>query len=61
VVLCALVSLDGDGSTTYIITIAAPAALQGYDMNRLYPSVSDGDERDDEPALGRADRVRPAR
>jgi len=29
VVLCALVSLDGDGSTTYIITIAALLPLYG--------------------------------
>ena len=37
VVLCALVSLDGDGSTTYIITIAALLPLyKRYDMNRLY-------------------------
>jgi citrate-Mg2+:H+ or citrate-Ca2+:H+ symporter, CitMHS family len=37
VVLCALVSLDGDGSTTYIITIAALLPLyQRYEMNRLY-------------------------
>ncbi|WP_076069485.1 CitMHS family transporter [Sphingomonas montana] len=37
VVLCALVSLDGDGSTTYIITIAALLPLyKRFDMNRLY-------------------------
>ncbi len=37
VVLCALVSLDGDGSTTYIITIAALLPLyKRYGMNRLY-------------------------
>ena len=37
VVLCALVSLDGDGSTTYIITIAALLPLyKRYEMNRLY-------------------------
>jgi len=37
VVLCALVSLDGDGSTTYIITMAAMLPLyKRYDMNRLY-------------------------
>ncbi|KQM31770.1 CitMHS family transporter [Sphingomonas sp. Leaf10] len=37
VVLCAIVSLDGDGSTTYIITIAALLPLyKRYDMNRLY-------------------------
>ncbi len=37
VALCALVSLDGDGSTTYIITIAALLPLyKRYDMNRLY-------------------------
>ena len=37
VVLCAIVSLDGDGSTTYIITIAALLPLyKGFDMNRLY-------------------------
>ncbi len=37
VVLCALVSLDGDGSTTYIITIAALLPLyKRYAMNRLY-------------------------
>jgi len=37
VVLCALVSLDGDGSTTYIITIAALLPLyKRFNMNRLY-------------------------
>ncbi len=37
VALCAVVSLDGDGSTTYIITIAALLPLyKRYDMNRLY-------------------------
>ncbi|KEZ18255.1 Citrate transporter [Sphingobium yanoikuyae] len=37
VVLCAIVSLDGDGSTTYIITIAALLPLyKRFDMNRLY-------------------------
>jgi CitMHS family citrate-Mg2+:H+ or citrate-Ca2+:H+ symporter len=37
VVLCAVVSLDGDGSTTYIITIAALLPLyKRFDMNRLY-------------------------
>ncbi|KFL47374.1 hypothetical protein IL54_2797 [Sphingobium sp. ba1] len=37
VVLCALVSLDGDGSTTYIITIAALLPLyKRFGMNRLY-------------------------
>jgi CitMHS family citrate-Mg2+:H+ or citrate-Ca2+:H+ symporter len=37
VVLCALVSLDGDGSTTYIITIAALLPLyKRFEMNRLY-------------------------
>jgi CitMHS family citrate-Mg2+:H+ or citrate-Ca2+:H+ symporter len=37
VVLCALVSLDGDGSTTYIITIAALLPLyKRFDMSRLY-------------------------
>ncbi|MET0271060.1 MAG: CitMHS family transporter [Sphingomonas sp.] len=37
VALCAMVSLDGDGSTTYIITIAALLPLyKRYDMNRLY-------------------------
>ncbi|WP_260928953.1 CitMHS family transporter [Novosphingobium sp. 9] len=37
VVLCALVSLDGDGSTTYIITMAAMLPLyKRYGMNRLY-------------------------
>ncbi|WCT71881.1 CitMHS family transporter [Sphingomonas naphthae] len=37
VILCALVSLDGDGSTTYIITIAALLPLyKRFDMNRLY-------------------------
>lgn len=37
VVLCAIVSLDGDGSTTYIITIAALLPLyKRYDMSRLY-------------------------
>lgn len=37
VVLCAVVSLDGDGSTTYIITIAALLPLyKRYEMNRLY-------------------------
>jgi CitMHS family citrate-Mg2+:H+ or citrate-Ca2+:H+ symporter len=37
VVLCALVSLDGDGSTTYIIAIAALLPLyKRYDMSRLY-------------------------
>ncbi|MET0239285.1 MAG: CitMHS family transporter [Sphingobium sp.] len=37
VVLCAAVSLDGDGSTTYIITIAALLPLyKRYAMNRLY-------------------------
>ncbi|MBV2147725.1 CitMHS family transporter [Sphingobium sp. AS12] len=35
--LCALVSLDGDGSTTYIITIAALLPLyKRFGMNRLY-------------------------
>ena len=37
VVLCSIVSLDGDGSTTYIITIAALLPLyKRFDMNRLY-------------------------
>ena len=37
VVLCSVVSLDGDGSTTYIITIAALLPLyKRFDMNRLY-------------------------
>ena len=37
VVLCAIVSLDGDGSTTYLITIAALLPLyKRFDMNRLY-------------------------
>jgi CitMHS family citrate-Mg2+:H+ or citrate-Ca2+:H+ symporter len=37
VVLCAMVSLDGDGSTTYIITIAALLPLyKRFGMNRLY-------------------------
>ncbi|MBJ6123268.1 CitMHS family transporter [Sphingomonas mollis] len=37
VALCAVVSLDGDGSTTYIITIAALLPLyKRFDMNRLY-------------------------
>ncbi|EZP52376.1 MULTISPECIES: CitMHS family transporter [unclassified Sphingomonas] len=37
VLLCALVSLDGDGSTAYIITIAAMLPLyRRYGMNRLY-------------------------
>ena len=37
VVLCALVSLDGDGSTTYIITIAALLPLyKRFDMKRIY-------------------------
>jgi CitMHS family citrate-Mg2+:H+ or citrate-Ca2+:H+ symporter len=37
VVLCALVSLDGDGSTTYIITMAAMLPLyKRFDMNRLH-------------------------
>lgn len=37
VVLCAVVSLDGDGSTTYIITIAALLPLyKRFNMNRLY-------------------------
>ncbi|EIZ80550.1 citrate transporter [Novosphingobium sp. Rr 2-17] len=37
VVLCALVSLDGDGSTTYIITMAAMLPLyKRFGMNRLY-------------------------
>ncbi len=37
VVLCAVVSLDGDGSTTYIITIAALLPLyKRFDMSRLY-------------------------
>lgn len=37
VVLCALVSLDGDGSTTYIITISALLPLyKRFEMNRLY-------------------------
>ncbi|MFD1789895.1 CitMHS family transporter [Sphingomonas floccifaciens] len=37
VVLCAVVSLDGDGSTTYIICIAALLPLyKRFDMNRLY-------------------------
>jgi len=37
VVLCALVSLDGDGSTTYIITISALLPLyKKFDMNRRY-------------------------
>ncbi len=37
VVLCAIVSLDGDGSTTYIITIAALLPLyKRFAMNRLY-------------------------
>ena len=37
VALCAMVSLDGDGSTTYIITIAALLPLyKRFDMNRLY-------------------------
>jgi len=36
-VLCSIVSLDGDGSTTYIITIAALLPLyKRFDMNRLY-------------------------
>jgi CitMHS family citrate-Mg2+:H+ or citrate-Ca2+:H+ symporter len=37
VVLCAIVSLDGDGSTTYIITIAALLPLyKRFDMKRIY-------------------------
>lgn len=37
VALCAVVSLDGDGSTTYIITIAALLPLyKRFEMNRLY-------------------------
>lgn len=37
VVLCALVSLDGDGSTTYIITIAALLPLyKRFEMKRIY-------------------------
>jgi CitMHS family citrate-Mg2+:H+ or citrate-Ca2+:H+ symporter len=37
VVLCAVVSLDGDGSTTYIITIAALLPLyKRFDMKRIY-------------------------
>ncbi|KQN25514.1 citrate transporter [Sphingomonas sp. Leaf33] len=37
VVLCAIVSLDGDGSTTYIICIAALLPLyKRFEMNRLY-------------------------
>ena len=37
VVLCSIVGLDGDGSTTYIITIAALLPLyKRFDMNRLY-------------------------
>lgn len=37
VVLCAIVSLDGDGSTTYIITCAALLPLyKRFDMKRIY-------------------------
>ena len=59
--LALLVSLDGDGSTTYMITTAAMLPLyRRLGMRPLDAGVRHdaGRRRDEHPAVGRADRAR---